>query len=112
RLLHEALPISNVNWGVGSTQTIAWTHNLGAGSTVDIDVSRDGGATWSPIAASIANASGTAGSYAWVVTSPNTTSARFRVRAAGGAASVTSDSSYKLAAPFWPETATTNGTLW
>jgi hypothetical protein len=34
-----------VSWGVGR-QTIAWTHNLGAGSTVRVEASRDSGTTW------------------------------------------------------------------
>src|SRR5207253_9116042 len=49
-------PNTNVNWGVGSTQTIAWTHNLGAGRTVDLDVRSAGTGTWSLVAAAIANA--------------------------------------------------------
>jgi PKD repeat protein len=80
-------PNTSINWGVGSRQTIDWTHNAGPGSVVGIDVSRDGGATWNPIASSIANTGATAGSYAWVVTYPVTASARIRVRTASGAVS-------------------------
>ena len=102
-------PNTNVNWGVGSTQTIAWTHNLGAGSAVDIDVSRDGGLTWSAIASSVTNASATAGSYAWVVTNPATTSARIRVRTASGAVSDASDTDFTIAKPNQPPVANVGG---
>jgi len=105
-------PNTNVNWGVGSTQTIAWTHNLGAGSPVAIDVSRDGGTTWNTIASSVANASATAGSYAWVATSPATTSARVRVRTASGAVSDASDTNFRLAGAFVTITSPTTAVQW
>ena len=104
-------PNTNVSWDVASTQTIAWTHNLGAGSAVAIDVSRDGGTTWSTIAPSVANASATTGSYAWVATSPSTSSARIRVRA-GGAVSDASDTNFRLAAAFVTVTSPTTAVQW
>jgi hypothetical protein len=45
---------------------------------VAIDVSRDGGATFSPIT-TFTTTSDTSGSYSWVVTGPATTQARIRV---------------------------------
>ena len=92
-------PNTTVNWGVGSTQTIAWTHNLGLGSAVIVDVSRDGGTTWSVLASPVTNGSAAAGSYVWVVTNPATAAARIRVRTASGAASDDSDTNFTIAAP-------------
>jgi hypothetical protein len=97
---------------VGSTQTIAWTHDLGAGSTVALDVSRDGGVTWSTIAASVTNAGATSGSYAWVVNGPATTSARVRARSTSGSASDVSDSNFTIAAAFITVTSPKNGLQW
>ena len=77
-------PNTAVSWTIGSTRSITWTHNLGTGTTVNIDVSRNGGATWTPVAANVANSSATAGSYSWVVTGPATTQARIRVSNAAG----------------------------
>jgi hypothetical protein len=60
-------------------QTIAWNHNLGTTESVRLEVSRDGGSTWSLIAASVANTGSATGSYDWTVTGPNTNKARIRV---------------------------------
>lgn len=59
----------------GELLAIAWTANQ-AGATVKIDSSRDGGATWSPIIASVASVQG-ANTYNW---RPAQTSANAMVR--------------------------------
>jgi len=69
-------PNTNVNWGIGTTQTIKWTSNLGGASKVDLEVSRDSGATYSSIAAGVANT----GSFPWVVTGPASTTSLVRIR--------------------------------
>jgi hypothetical protein len=66
-------------WDVGTTQTIAWSHNLGTGEAVRIDVSRNGGASWSPVVASVPNASLDTGSAHWTVAAPLTDQARVRI---------------------------------
>jgi hypothetical protein len=94
-------PNEPVSWGVGSTQTIAWTHNLGAGSTVRIEVSRDGGATWSVIAPSVPNTAATTGAFNWVVTGPPSGAARIRVTfVTNPAANDVSDGTFIIAPPF------------
>ena len=72
------LPNTAVNWAIGSAQKIQWSHNLGAKSFVKVEISRDGGATFSVIAASTKNGSGS-GTFNWTVTGPATTQARIRV---------------------------------
>jgi hypothetical protein len=72
-------PNTNVNWTIGSARTITWSHNLGTLESVQIHVSRDGGATWQTLSPGVANAANTTGSFAWTVTGPATTSARIRV---------------------------------
>ena len=73
-------PNTAVTWGIGTVQRLQWSHNLGAGSLVKIEISRDGGATYSVIAASVKNTA-TSGTYNWTVTGPATTRARIRVSA-------------------------------
>ena len=72
-------PNTSVRWAPGTSQTIQWNHNLGVQESVKIEISRDGGSTWSVIAASVPNSSDTTGSRAWIVTTPTTTKARIRV---------------------------------
>jgi hypothetical protein len=87
-------PNTGVNWTIGSTRNITWTHNLGTGSTVNIEISRNGGASWATIAAGVANAGATSGSYSWVVTGPSTTQARIRV--SSGSASDVSNVNFTI----------------
>ena len=66
-------------WFPGSTQNIVWsaTDNVGV-TSVDIDYSLDGGATYPVnVATGIANS----GSFAWLVPGPPTTQGRIRVTA-------------------------------
>ena len=68
-------------WGahVGHPQPIWWVHNLGAGSSVRIELSRDDGATWEVIAPSVQNLTDVVGRFEWVATGPPTKDARLRV---------------------------------
>ena len=91
------MPNTAVKWALGSDQLIKWNHNLWASAVVKIEVSRDSGVTWSPIASSVPNK----GSYLWRVTGPATASARIRVSWAGNAAvQDASNVNFSIAAPF------------
>lgn len=72
-------PNTAVTWTIGSTRTVTWTHTLGTGSAVRLEVSRDNGATWTVLSASVPNATATGGSFAWTVNGPATTAGRIRV---------------------------------
>jgi uncharacterized repeat protein (TIGR03803 family) len=74
-------PNTNVNWGAGTTHRIAWTDNFGSFGRVRIEVSADGGASWSLVNASVQNSSATGGQYDWLIpaTFPFTTAARIRL---------------------------------
>jgi extracellular elastinolytic metalloproteinase len=65
-------------WRAGTVQGIQWSHNLGSGSLVNVEVSRDNGGNWAPLATNVVNGA-TIGTYNWTVTAPTTTQARFRV---------------------------------
>jgi hypothetical protein len=78
-LVTVTAPNTNVNWAIASVKNITWTHNLGTLESVTIEVSRDGGSTWSVLAANISNTGGTSGTFGWTVTGPATTLGRIRV---------------------------------
>jgi VCBS repeat-containing protein len=67
-------PNGGETWAVGSTQTIRWKAE-GVMGNVRIDLSRDGGSTWTTIIPSTPND----GSESWIVTGPATTQARIRI---------------------------------
>lgn len=107
-------PNTATTWGIGSTWQLKWQHTLGPGSSVRVELSRDGGATWSDIAASVLNTSSTAGSLNWVVTGPETAQALIRVSSVDepGVADV-SDRVFKIAAPSVKVTdPNTTSTIW
>ena len=67
-------PNGGENWAVGSTQTIIWT-SKGVTGNVNIQLSRNGGTSWTTIISNTTND----GNQNWVVTGPVTTQARIRV---------------------------------
>ncbi len=73
------VPNTAVSWGIGGTRLLTWSHTIPAGGRVNLDVSRDGGATWSAIAAGVSNSGSKSGTYEWLVTGPPTAAARIRV---------------------------------
>ncbi len=80
--LTVTLPVSTTF--VGTTTNIQWVHNLPAGGTVRIELSRDGGSSFEILADAAPNTgSGMAGTFSWNVTGPNTGTARVRVTANG-----------------------------
>jgi len=70
-------PNGGENWNIGSIKTITWTSS-GITGGASIDISRDGGSSWSDIITNAAND----GSQSWTVAGPATTQARIRVRSA------------------------------
>jgi hypothetical protein len=72
-------PNTNVNWEIGTSRNITWSHNLGTAEAVRLERSTDGGATWSVITSSVQNDGNTSGSYSWIVPAPVTNSGRVRV---------------------------------
>lgn len=67
-------PRGGENWVVGSKQTLMWTSD-GVNYDVRIELSRDGGETWTPIVDSRPVSS----NLTWSVTGPATTQSRIRV---------------------------------
>jgi hypothetical protein len=93
-------PNTAVNWGIGTVQRLQWSHNLGAGSLVKIEVSRDGGSAYSVVAASVANGANS-GTYNWTVTGPSTSQARIRVTSFSNPSIVdVSNVNFTIAEPF------------
>jgi len=84
-------PNGGETWAIGSTQFISWTSCSSSG-TVRIEVSRNGGVTWTTVIGSTPDD----GSYSWLVTGPHSTQVRIRVTRLGDASSDTSDGSFTI----------------
>ena len=72
-------PNTNVNWSIGSLRSINWSHNLGTLESVNVEISRDGGNSWTTLASGVTNSGNASGTFSWTVTGPATTTARIRV---------------------------------
>ncbi|MFN8244023.1 MAG: T9SS type A sorting domain-containing protein [Ferruginibacter sp.] len=68
KLLHVVYPNGGELFNLGASKTIKW-YGYQVSSTVKIEISRDSGASWQLIAASVASTTG-GGSYSWTVTGP------------------------------------------
>jgi subtilisin family serine protease len=105
-------PNTALNWAVGSTQQIKWSHNVGTGAVFTLEVSRDGGATYPEVITTSAPAtSSTSGTYNWLVTGPPSTQARVRV-SYGGVVSDASNVNFTIADPYITLTSPTSSTKW
>jgi hypothetical protein len=90
-------PNTTVSWTIGSTRSITWTHNLGQSDAVNVEISRNGGTSWTTIASNVGNTGTTSGTFSWVVTGPATTTARIRVTwVANGSVQDSSDVNFRI----------------
>lgn len=93
-------PNTAVTWVAGTAQQIRWNHNLGTASYVRIELSRDGGATWSILDPSFRNNGATSSTYNWMVTGPATSQARVKVSWTSGPSTDVSDVNFLIALPY------------
>jgi uncharacterized repeat protein (TIGR03803 family) len=105
-------PNTAVAWAEGAPQTIRWTHNLGVGSSVRVELSRNGGATWEVLAASVQNTSASMGSFPWMVTGPQTTTALVRVSWLAGPASDVSNTNFAIVGTTLTVTSPNTAVMW
>jgi glucose/arabinose dehydrogenase len=93
-------PNTAENWAIGSLRTVSWSHTLGAGQSVRVELSRNSGADWEVLAASVP--AGAAGSdFVWTVAGPTTTAGLVRVVwTAVPAIGDASDAAFTIANPF------------
>jgi hypothetical protein len=113
---HGVITVSRPNtaltWAIGTIQQLKWTHNLGTNTSVNIEVSRDNGATWALVAASVASSTGSSGLLPWHVTGPATTQGRIRVSALNSPVSDISNVPFTIAAPLITVTQPNGNVLW
>jgi len=96
-------PAANVNVGIGTHQSITWSHDLGTTETFNIDLSVDNGGHWTSVATGVPASSATAGKYTWLVPNMPSTTAFIRVSAVNDAISAESGlgtTPFTIAAPF------------
>jgi hypothetical protein len=105
-------PNTALTWAVGTVQTIWWNHNLGLNSSVNVDISRNGGVSWAPIASGLKNATASAGSYTWTVTGPATPAALVRVSWADGTARDASNLTFSISNPILTVTLPSTAVNW
>jgi hypothetical protein len=89
-------PNGEESWTSGTVQTIVWSHNVGAGALMKIELSRDGGRTWKVLNAAAPSETRTQGTWAWPIRDNVTVQARVRVTAVGAGVTDTSDSSFRI----------------
>jgi aqualysin 1 len=100
-------------WAVGSTQRIKWSHNLGNNSHVRIDLSRDGGVTFTEtLVDALKNSAGSSGTFLWEVAGPHAAAVVVRVSWLGGAVSDVSDAPVAVAPATLTVTAPNGGEMW
>ena len=105
-------PNTALNWAVGGTQQIKWTHNLGLAAVFTIEISRDDGATYPEVVATSAPATtSTSGTYTWTVTGPASTQARARVTY-NSVGTDASNVAFTIATPFITMSAPTSSGNW
>lgn len=105
-------PNTATSWRASTKQNITFSHKLGVGHVMNIEVSRDAGATWSLIT-TYTTTSATSGTYAWTVSGPATNRALIRVSSASNPlVSDTSDVVFSIVNPVITVTAPNTGVKW
>jgi hypothetical protein len=102
-------PNGGENWASGSTQAITWANNLGSKEYVRLELSTDGGGSWSVLVASTPSD----GSQAIVVPSVSSSTCRVRVTWLDNpAVSDTSNANFSTGPAFLTLTAPNGGETW
>ena len=102
-------PTAGASWAIGTARTISWSSsNLPAGDTVRVELSRDGGASWTTLAA----AATASGSLPWTATAPATTAALVRVTANGSVPAVGTSGAFAIGNPAVAVTSPAAGASW
>jgi hypothetical protein len=79
---------------IGRTYALKFTHNLGKGQPVRIELQRGG--EWQTLFASVDTTAATASSHSWMVAGPATTTARLRVTWLSGSATDESNAAFVI----------------
>ena len=92
-------PNGGESWVIGSSRNIIWTSS-GTSGAVNIELSRDNGASWETIQSNVTDNNG--GTLAWDVTGPASSTCLVRVIDADGAPADTSDAVFAITEPATP----------
>jgi hypothetical protein len=102
-------PSAGASWAIGTARTISWSSsNLPPADTVRVELSRDGGASWTTLAASAL----ASGSLAWTASAPATTAAIVRVSANGSVPVVGTSGAFAIGSPAVAVTSPAAGASW
>jgi hypothetical protein len=100
-------PAASASWTIGTAHTITWTSNLLPTATVKIQLSRNGGSTYTTLATAAPNT----GSFAWTATGGATTTALVKISATGPTASAVSGT-FSIVAASVTVTAPNTAVVW
>ena len=102
-------PAADESWAIGTVRTISWSgSNLPAGDTVRVELSRDGGESWTTMAA----AEPSSGSLSWTATAPATMVALVRVVANGSVPAIGTSGIFAIGTPTVAVTSPAAGASW
>jgi hypothetical protein len=107
-LLTVTSPAAGASWAIGTSRTVSWSSNLPASTTVVVELSRDGGASW----AALASGAPASGSLAWTATGPATSAAIVRVSADGSVPAVGTSGAFAIGNPAVAVTSPAPGASW
>lgn len=100
-------PNGGEKWSIGSSRTIRWSSNTA--SDVKIEVSRNGGTSWSTVANNVINT----GTYDWTVSSPASENAKIRITSlANSSIRDISNNSFSIKSPTITVTSPNGGEQW
>ena len=103
-------PNGGEEWTIGTQQLISWT-SINTSGMVNIELSRDGGASWETVVDSTADA----GEYNWTVVEPPSTQCLFKLSDVRGDPFDVSDTVFSIVEPLVPTlivTAPNGGETW
>jgi hypothetical protein len=92
-------PNTAMGWAIGTPHVITWNHNLGGHTSVRVELTRNGGASWEVLAPTLPNTTASSGTFPWVVTGPATTTALVRVTSLDGPATDISNVAFSIVTP-------------
>jgi hypothetical protein len=101
-------PAAGTSWTIGLPHTITWTSNLSPTATVKIQLSRNGGSTFTNLTTSAPNT----GSFAWTPTGAATTTALIKVTVNGTPTAASTSSPFTLASAAVTVTSPNTAVVW
>jgi len=102
-------PDKHVAFGIGSKQSVFWSSGLSVGASLGVEISRDGGVSWTTVARPLLNSTK---ELRWTVTGPAAADALMRVSALNTPLEDVSSQSFRIEDPRLAVSLPGPGTVW